>query len=312
MLFNLAHVVVSPNEATKIYIYGNRCGHNPDDPRYFQPSEAHKLRPSVIQFALNNVKRFYENPTKWLQSLKRTRTSKKQERSEARESDADVIGVLLHYTELSSLRVGFHDVTGDFISLDMRFIARQLGWRTDEDDKKDKARIEQGLKPKDRGIKRVWRSIARLKRAGYLTVQRKFKVKIKPGQETQYKGIAAIRTIHQKLFIELGISLTKLSFKRREATKRLKKKGREYMQKAEALVASIKNARTNQPNPITSAIKSIYEQPRRTQTAYDRERANQKEKERTEQYFQLKQLPENKALNAEGMYEKYPYLKKQE
>ena len=235
------------------YLFGNRCGHNPNNPQFFAPPEAHKLRPSVIQYAIKNLEHFYENPSKWLSSLKAVRESKRQQRTEGRSREATIIGILLHYVDLASLRVGFPDQSGDFVSLDMRFLARQVGWRTHEDDEKDDERIKKGLKPKNKGFKRTWRSINNLKRAGYITVHRRFKIE-KNGEKAQYKGLAAIRTLNPKVFLELGVSLFKLELKRKEATRRLKAKKNEYLKKAEAIVASIKTARNNTVTPIRPGV----------------------------------------------------------
>lgn len=289
-------------------VFGNRCGHVPDAPCYFIPSKEHKLRPSVIQFAMNNLEHYYLKPSYWLESLKRTRLSKKKQRSEARERDAAVLGVLLHYTELASLRVGFYDSVGSFVSLDMRFIARQLGWRTLEDDKKDSKRLEQGLKPKAKGIKRVWRSINNLKRAGYLTVHQQFKLEKKGDNEHEavYKGFAAIRAINAKLFTELGIKLTELDRKRKEASKRLKRKWREAVQQVEF---TLSNIRKGIPTAINDIIKkvdvpSVSLQKKQAQLV--------REKERQQKCFELKILPENKDLSSEEFYIKYPHLRKRE
>ena len=306
---------MTPSGEASINLFGNRCGHDPELPRYFEPSQEHKLRPSVIQYAINNLKNFYSNPTKWLKSLRLTRSSVRQERSEAREADASVLGVILHYVDLSSLRVGFHDNAGDFIALDMRFLARQVGWRTKEDDEKDIERIKKGLNPREKGIKRLWRSIARMKKAGYLTVHEQFKIQKVEGEETKYKGLAAIRTLSRKLFIELGISDLHLDRKRKEASKRLKEKKREYLTKIEKLVKSSQEALRSAPQAIKNVSGKLFEQSKNAssfQYQIGKDRACQAEKERQRKCFELRLKPENKNLTAEAFYKKFPHVKKQE
>ena len=312
-MLSLAEVGLSESiSLTKQFLFGNRCGHDPSEPRFFSPPEAHKLRPDVIQYAINNLEHFYHNPKKWLLSLLRVRESKRQQRSEAREREAKILGILLHYVDLASLRVGFSDGAGDFVSLDMRFFARQAGWRTLEDDAKDDERIKKGLRPINKGLKRTWRAIDNLKRAGYVNVSQQFKM-TEAGDAASYQGLAAIKTVSQKLFTELGISSVRLALKRKEATKRLKEKKRAYLQKAEGLLASLKTARNNVVQPVKKVIGELLGEtsPRYASTyAQNKERTFQLEQNRQAQCFELKQLPENKHLTASEFYEKFPHLRR--
>lgn len=208
---------------------GNWCGHDPLNPRFFDIPESHARRPDVLQFAQNNLKRFYFAPGKWLASLNFTRVKSRKMRSEARERNAAVLQVLLHYLELASMRVGIPNADGIFLPIDMKFIAKKLGWRTDADDEEDRARLAAGRNPKDRGIKRVWRAIADLKRAGYVTVHPRF-TKVLEGEQ-DYTGLPAVRCLLPKVFHELGIQYERLKLRRDQAAKRLRKKYREYSQK---------------------------------------------------------------------------------
>lgn len=300
-------------ENGSIYLYGNRCGHNPNAPQFFTSPEPHKLRPNVIQYAIKNLEHFYEKPSKWLSSLKRTRSSKRQQRSEAREREANIIGVLLHYTDLATLRVGFPEGSGDFVSFDMLFLARQVGWRTAEDDKQDKERVKQGLRPLNKGLKRTWRAIANLKRAGYITVHKQFKIE-KYEEATLYKGMAAIKTINQKLFIELGVNLSLLEQKRKEAAKRLKKQKADYLKKAEAMLIAMKQQTRQGSQKLTTIMQTLLGENTSKSSSYQKSRAQALEKEQARQAkcYELKQLEENKNLSAEAFYLKYPWLRKKE
>jgi len=280
---------------------GNKCGHDPQNPQFFEPSEKHRLRPDVIQWAINNLEKFYVKPDNWLFSLKISRRSQRQERSEGRERDADVLGVLLHYTELASLRVGVPKENGEFISLDMRFIAKTLGWRNTKDDEEDKQRLEAGITPRHRGIKRVWRSIATLKNAGYLTVHRQYKKCFDDEQE--YIGLPSVRCIQPKLFHELGIGLQKLRAKRDQAAKRLKKRYGSFKKKMsiqfQQTLFSTKLTTSKRSNPVR----------RKRQEESSVVNLVMQEKQRMERCFELRKLTENQPLSAEAFYTKYPQLK---
>jgi len=282
---------------------GNSCGHNPLVPRFFEPNPKHANRPDVLQWARANLERFYLKPQSWLNSLRLTRTSSRQERSEGRERDADVLGVLLHYTELASLRVGVPQSDGTFVSLSMKFIAKQLMWRTDEDDRLDAKQVAAGKEPLNRGIKRVWRSICSLKQAGYLTVHRRYK-KLLEGEQ-DYVGLPAVRCIQPKLFWELGINGTKLKAKRDQATKRLKKQYGKYREQVEATLKATAQAMLGFVGVLNGAKKG------RSHRSSDwaAEQRVAQEKARLARYYELKQHPENQALSLAAFYAKYPDLR---
>ena len=217
------------NTRAHISAAGNWCAHDPVNPKFFEPPESHARRPDVLQFAAKNLEKFYDFPGKWLKSLSLTSGTTRQERSEGRERDASVMQILLHYLELASMRVGIPNADGVFLPLDMKFIAKRLKWRTDADDIDDKARVEQGLNPRNRGVKRVFRAIARFKRAGYVTVHPRFEKTMNGEQD--YTGLPAVRRILPKVFRELGIKLERLELRRKEASKRLRKKYDAYSKK---------------------------------------------------------------------------------
>ena len=279
---------------------GNWCGHDPNAPKFFEPNTKHANRPDIIQWATANLQRFYNKPTKWLKSLHSSRESARQQRTEGRERDADVLGVLLHYTELASLRVGVPLDDGKFISLDMKFIAKKLGWRSDADDKNDLERIACGVEPLNRGVKRVWRSITALKRAGYLTVHQRCEKNLEG--EKPYKGLPAVRCIQPKLFWDLGIGGTKLRAKREQAAKRLKKKYAAHLDK-------LKNGlKFGKQGPIQKAFKFSSSLENRNAKKWRAEKHFANEKRRQQQCYELMLLPENKGLSSVEFYQKYPQL----
>ena len=202
---------------------GNWCGHDKENPRFFIPPAEHGRRPSVIHIAQKNLEKFYEKPKKWLNSLAYSRESWRQERTEARESDAAVMQVLLHYAELASLRVGVPAEDNGFQSLDLEYIA-------------DKAGVS---------LKRAARSIHHFKAAGYLETHKRFEEYKDDGGETKYKGLASVRRLTKKLFLELKVSMELLEKNRASARKRLKKKIQEYATRMCGELSQIKNCITN-------------------------------------------------------------------
>lgn len=222
--------------------------HNPSTPQFFVPPKQHAKRPDVLFFAQRNLERFYAHPSGWLRSLREARLTPRQARSEARERDAAVLGVLLHYTELATLRVGIPNDDGVFNPITMKFIATRLGWRSPMDDVIDKQRIAAGLLPLNRGVKRVYRAIANLKRAGYLTVHPRFE-KMLDGDQG-YIGLAAVRRLSPKLFRELGITALRLKLRRDQASKRLRARHAAYGQKAyDDKLRHLMAAKSPQANP---------------------------------------------------------------
>lgn len=282
---------------------GNRCGHDPHRPLFYTTPKHHARRPDVIQYAQHNLRQYYANPAGvFLPSLRISRESSRKCRSEGRERDAQVLGLLLQYADLASLRVGFNKDDGSFQSLDMRFIAKQLGWRTAEDEAEDRALIESGQPPKLRGIKRVWRSINALKQAGLLTVHPRCEALFNE-HGGDYRGLPAIRRLSLTLFLELGIKLAHLKKKRDEAAKRLKRRLKKLAE--QAAIAVSKTAAT-----VTSFASAVGR--RQAKTSYGRERQSQdraqREKARLQRYMTLKGQADNQALSTDAFLQKHPEL----
>jgi Mn-dependent DtxR family transcriptional regulator len=215
---------------------GNWCGHDPENPRYYEPPEDHGIRPDVLVEAQDNLILFYETPKKFLPSLHVVRETMRQERTEGREADSSILQLLLHYTDLVSLRAGVPLETGSFLPLSVQFVAEKLNL----------------------SLKRVLRALSRLKKAGYLIVHQRYK-KGENG-ENDYTGLVAIKCLTVKLFNELGISPAKLELRRKKAAARLKKMCRDFKDKVQeevnkhgvdaikALVESVTNNTYNKGN----------------------------------------------------------------
>ncbi|MCP5460035.1 MAG: hypothetical protein H6971_10450, partial [Gammaproteobacteria bacterium] len=89
---------------------GNRCGHDPRAPRWFQPPEKHAPRPAILRKLNEKLRGYYRRPGVLLPSLNGVNGSERQQRSERREACLDLLGGLVHYLDLATLRVG---VPGD-------------------------------------------------------------------------------------------------------------------------------------------------------------------------------------------------------
>ncbi|MDD2759602.1 MAG: hypothetical protein PHH11_04850 [Methylomonas sp.] len=177
-------------------MHGNGCGHSPDNPRWFEPPPKH-TRPKIIEKAIAEIRRYYREPASAIPSLNLANGSDRQQRSERREACLSVLGCLLHYLDLATLRVGIPQNDASFQGISMPFIAQKAG-----------------LNPK-----RAERAIGDLVKAGLITVHPLCE-KI---ADAVYKGYAAIRTISAKFFSLFGLG-GRLKYERDKASARLKKK----------------------------------------------------------------------------------------
>lgn len=168
-------------------VSGNRCGHVPDAPRFFNPPDNHKRRPTVLDRAIDKLQEVYLKVRTFSGKLATSHDDGRQVRSERREATASVAQVLLHYLDLSTLRVGF-SAGSKFIGLDLKYIAK-------------KANLS---------VSRAKRAIAALIRDGYIKVSRQYKKK----EDGTFSGEPSIREITVQFLIDLGIDVQKLFFAR--------------------------------------------------------------------------------------------------
>jgi hypothetical protein len=197
---------------------GNWCGHDPDLPRFFAIPEVHKARPKILTWAMDAWRRFYTLPTSYFPELRIYRESSRQQRTESREAVSSIAQVLLHYTELASLRVGVPHVTNGFRSLTIEFLAEKAGL----------------------GVKRAQRAIAVLKRAGYLKLIERFDtLDVSPGEAPKFIGLAAVKCLTIGFFKACGINLQWLSAQRRLARKRINKRLNNHAQTLQESAASV-------------------------------------------------------------------------
>lgn len=184
---------------------GNRCGHRPEHPRWFAPPALHARRPGILVKLGEKLKAYYPHPDV-LPSLNAANGSSRQQRSERREACVQLLGAVVHYLDLVTLRVGIPGADGLFQGLTLDFLASVSGL----------------------GLRRAERAASDLARAGMLTTH-----PIAERHEGGYRGFAAIRTLHPRLFAALGLGAW-LRHERDKASTRLRKKLRKQAAKAQA------------------------------------------------------------------------------
>jgi len=158
---------------------GNRCGHDPQNPRL---SPDHPIRkglgglPRILSLASERAKEWFFNPEKCPQLQT---SEQRQTRSERREACQVVLEVLLSHLDLCSLCVGAPTPNRGFVDIDMKTIVSESGM----------------------GQRRCERAIAQLKGAGFISVkQPRYQ-----NPEGKYFGLRAIRVITKEFFDWLGL-----------------------------------------------------------------------------------------------------------
>ncbi len=192
---------------------GNNCGHLPKEPKCFKPPKQH-TRPHIITKLIGSIQQYYSEPST-IPSLNLANGSDRQQRSERREACITVLGCLVHYLDLASLRVGIPQADQSFQGIKMTFIAERTGLT----------------------LRRCQRAVSDLVASGLLTVYPLCK-KI---DDATYKGYAAIRTLNPKLFNLFGLGKW-LSYQREKAAARIRKKQRKSAEKVNAKIGLMRDA----------------------------------------------------------------------
>lgn len=170
---------------------GNRCGHQPSAPRYFVPPSRHKTRPAILVRLGEKIRGYYDTPVSILPSLNSCNGSTRQQRSERREACLLVLGALIHYLDLLTLRVGIPNADGSFQGLTIDFLVERTGLCQ----------------------RRVERASRDLVRARIISVH---PIAIDEGGG-RYSGRAAIRAVTDRLFVIFGLD-SWLKHERRRAS----------------------------------------------------------------------------------------------
>jgi hypothetical protein len=203
---------------------GNRCGHDPREPRWFEPPEKHAPRPAILRKLSDKLQAYYRNPATILPSLNLANGSDRQQRSERREACLDLLGGFIHYLDLVTLRVGIPGDEG-FRGITMVRLAELAGLT----------------------LRRAERACRDLVAAGIVGVH---PIAQQSGPE-EFTGLPAIRTVTGSLFKAFGLH----SWLRHERDKAVRRRRRHHReQKDEAigrmeLVMKAAEAKANQKKP---------------------------------------------------------------
>ena len=185
---------------------GNRCGHDPACPRWFEPPAEHAARPRILTKLQEAVRAYFADPAV-LPGLNAANGSARQQRSERREACLALLGVLVHYLDLVTLRVGIPQADGTFKGLSLEFLAEKAGL----------------------GPRRAERACRDLRRAGLVNVY-------PIAQRTEgdrYRGLPAIRSLPVALFKVFGLHQW-LQHERDKAAHRRRRRRRKQEAAAEA------------------------------------------------------------------------------
>lgn len=199
----MMHLMIANIEQTNSFIggyanNGNRCGHCVAAPQLFQRPSEKKAPPDMILFAMNTLKKYYFKPNQWLQNIIYARQSPRQQRSEAREAIARVSQVIIDHVDLATLQiVKWNPYTETFRPLRVSEIADLAGI----------------------SYKRCTRALSTLKSSLYLKLHYRTKIT----EEGEIRALTAIKFISRQFFLDLGISVSKLTTCMSHAKKRLYK-----------------------------------------------------------------------------------------
>ena len=177
---------------------GNRCGHVPSAPRFFTPPDNHAPHPRILVRLQEAIEIYFSNPD-CLPSLNAANGSARSQRSERREACLSLLGALIHYLDLVTLRVGLPQNDGTLRGLSMLFLAERAGL----------------------GLRRAERACRDLVRAGLLKIH----PRVEATAEGGHQGFPAIRRIPAALFKVFGLDAW-LQRERDKATQRQRRRQR--------------------------------------------------------------------------------------
>ena len=197
----LSALYQAPARPTAPWTTGNRCGHDPQNPRLSPPAAIRTGPggpPRILSLAAEKAKEWFFSPG---QCPPLQTSPQRQTRSERREACQVVLEFLLGRLDLASLCLGTPTLSGGFIDLDMKTIVTGTGL----------------------GQRRCERAIGQLKAAGFMTVKQP-RLQTAPGQ---YLGLRAIRVLTARLFEWLGLGAM-LARERFRAAKALRARAAQF------------------------------------------------------------------------------------
>ena len=186
---------------------GNRCGHDPARPRWFEPPAHHAPHPRIIDRLEEAVRAYFADPAV-LPSLNAANGSARRQRSERREGCLALLGALVHYLDLVTLRVGIPQADGGFQGLTLEFLAEKAGL----------------------GLRRAERACRDLVKAGLVEV---FPVARKT-EDGGHRGLPAVRRLPASLFKVFGLGRWLQRERDKAAKRRRRQRGRQDAARTEA------------------------------------------------------------------------------
>ena len=178
---------------------GNRCGHDPLRPRRFAAPSHHAAHPKILVRLQEAIWGYYPKPAAVLPSLNAANGSDRQQRSERREGCLALLGALVHYLDLVTLRVGIPQADGGFKGLTLEFLAERAGL----------------------GLRRTERACRDLRRAGLVEVY----PLARKTEDDRHRGLPAVRRLSVSLFKVFGLNKW-LQHERDKAAHRRRRAGR--------------------------------------------------------------------------------------
>jgi hypothetical protein len=209
--------------------FGNRCGHNPASPRSFEAPSHHRARPGILRKLTEKLSSYYDSPAKILPSLNFANGKDSQQRSERREACLQLLGCLIHFLDLLTLRVGIPQQNGTFAGLSLPYLASLSGL----------------------DLRRAERACHDLVASGILGV---YPI-AKRSNTGEFTGLPAIRTISQALFRSFNLGHW-LKRERNRASKRQRNQApKEQAMGRMQLALKAAQAKTNQSSTPQAPVK---------------------------------------------------------
>jgi len=157
---------------------GNKCGHVKDSPRFYEREGRCSF--FILKKACENVCKWYDEPTKYMQQLRFIRYKDSQRRSESREAIGSLLAVVFNHADL----LNNHIVQCDRHKGKFDMTVQQLGKKA-------------GL-----GKRRTTRAFKNLREARYIDVDYQ---SVFDEKTCKWIHKPAIKTINPRLFQHLGI-----------------------------------------------------------------------------------------------------------
>lgn len=178
---------------------GNRCGHDPHAPKFFEWQPSKKPRPKLLLDAAARVENFFYTPRDWMQRLyfSRKERSKAHMRSERREAICLILGAILNYCDLRTLQIGVPNAKGGMQPIKWETIANKAGL----------------------SLRRAERALQDLIKIGYLSTKER-----RSKREGNIFSLSSIKKLSPAFFLDLGFTLSHLKYCMKKAKNRHQKK----------------------------------------------------------------------------------------